>query len=59
MKNALASAKAVLANSKATQEEVNNAAAELQTAIDSLKRKMIQRLISTIFLTASTHFMLR
>lgn len=39
MKNALASAKAVLANSKATQEEVNNAAAELQTAIDSLKKK--------------------
>lgn len=39
MKNALASAKAVLANSKATQEEVNNAAAELQTAIDSLKKR--------------------
>lgn len=39
MKNVLASAKAVLANSKATQEEVNNAAAELQTAIDSLKKK--------------------
>lgn len=39
MKNALASAKAVLANSKATQEEVDNAAAELQTAIDSLKKK--------------------
>lgn len=39
MKNALANAKAVLANSKATQEEVDNAATELQTAIDSLKKK--------------------
>lgn len=39
MKNALANAKTVLANSKATQEEVDNAATELQTAIDSLKKK--------------------
>lgn len=39
MKNALANAKAVLANSKSTQEEVDNAATELQTAIDSLKKK--------------------
>lgn len=39
MKNALANAKAVLANSKATQEEVDNAATELQTAIESLKKK--------------------
>lgn len=39
MKNALANAKVVLANSKATQEEVDNAVAELQTAIDSLKKK--------------------
>lgn len=39
MKNALANAKAALANSKATQEEVDNAATELQTAIDSLKKK--------------------
>lgn len=39
MKNALANAKVVLANSKATQEEVDNAVAELQSAIDSLKKK--------------------
>lgn len=39
MKNALANAKVVLANSKATQEEVDNAATELQSAIDSLKKK--------------------
>lgn len=39
MKNALASAKTVLANSKATQEEVDSAAKELQTAIDALEEK--------------------
>lgn len=39
MKNALANAKVVLANSKVTQEEVDNAVAELQSAIDSLKKK--------------------
>ena len=39
MKNALASAKTVLANSKATQEEVDSAVKELQTAIDALEEK--------------------
>lgn len=39
MKNALASAKTVLANSRATQEEVDSAVKELQTAIDALEEK--------------------
>lgn len=39
MRNALASAKTVLANSRATQEEVDSAAKELQTAIDALEEK--------------------
>lgn len=39
MKNALASAKTVLANSRATQEEVDSAAKDLQTAIDALEEK--------------------
>ena len=36
LKNALASAKAVQANTRATQEEVDSAAAELKNAIDAL-----------------------
>ena len=39
MRNALASAKTVLANSRATQEEVDSAVKELQTAIDALEEK--------------------
>lgn len=39
MRNALASAKTVLDNSRATQEEVDSAAKELQTAIDALEEK--------------------
>lgn len=39
MKNALASAKTVLANSKATQEEVDSAVSELQSTIDALEKK--------------------
>lgn len=39
MKNALASAKVVLANSRATQEEVDSALSELQAAIDGLEEK--------------------
>ena len=39
MKNALASAKTVLANSRATQEDVDSAVNELQTAIDALVKK--------------------
>lgn len=39
MKNALASAKTVLANSRATQEDVDSAVNELQTAIDALIKK--------------------
>lgn len=39
MRNALASAKTVLANSRATQEEVDSAVKELQKAIDALEKK--------------------
>ncbi|WP_294409541.1 NEAT domain-containing protein [uncultured Ruminococcus sp.] len=39
MKNALASARTVLANSRATQEEVDSAVSELQSTIDALEKK--------------------
>lgn len=39
MKNALASAKVVLANSRATQEEVDSAFNELQAAVNALEEK--------------------